>query len=242
MKIGIKTNSIMKQIKFKIEQSRAYTPKEKHIRINRLKPTILIFSAVLSFFMILGSTFAWFISEDTVVNKLSAREDVRDFTVVVIDEFDPDEPRQPGEVIAKKVGAYNTGGIDAFVRIMAIPAIIASDGVTSLPAEFGREVIANFNGNDWINGNDGYFYYKHILPKHTSTDKTVPPQNLFETFKISEYLDERYDNARLNIEVRIEACVTEPNNEFIAAWWDGVIPTSGPLYDVLTALQNAVRS
>jgi len=233
MKIG--------QILQRVNQCRPRTKKERQERMQKIKPVILLFCVLFSFIVALGSSYAWFTSVDNIENELYSREDKRHFSVIAVDDFpEPNKPRTPGNSIAKRVGAHNNGSRDAFVRIMVIPTITAADG-TALPAAFGTQITADFNKTDWIDGEDGYFYYKYILPKGISTDTMPTPRNLFESVEIAEGLDKRYTGAELNIEVKVEACGINPADEYVNSWWHGKIPANTTvLFTVHTTLQAAL--
>lgn len=75
---------------------------------------VLAVSMLLAGVIVAGGTFAWFTSEDEVVNQLSASNN---YGVSITESFTPPSGWVPGQEVEKAVGAVNTGNIDAFVRL-----------------------------------------------------------------------------------------------------------------------------
>jgi alternate signal-mediated exported protein len=71
-------------------------------------------SIILAAVITIGGTFAWFTSEDTVTNKLTATSD---YGVSVVESFKTPKNLIPGQKVEKKVGVTNTGTVDAFVKV-----------------------------------------------------------------------------------------------------------------------------
>ncbi len=85
--------------------------KKKAVKNNR--KNVLIASIVLALMIVAGSSFAWFISSDEVVNKLTANSE---YNVVAVENFTPPPNWIPGRTVTKEVRTTNTGNIDAFVK------------------------------------------------------------------------------------------------------------------------------
>lgn len=188
-------------------------PRRKMRRFTRRRRITLFLCAFLvSAALITGSTWAWFHSRDSVSNQLITLQ--RTFAVETVDVFDP--PLLPilpdGSGIRKEVGAENIGEVPAFVRIMALPVIVASDGKTLLPAEIGKEVLLDINTSDWQPCSDGYYYYNKRLEPGTETDF------LFTQASISGTAGHDYHDATLRIEIKCEA-VEYKKWEYRASWW-----------------------
>jgi hypothetical protein len=187
---------------------------------------LLCFSALFAFLVVTGSTLAWFISVDSMVNNLHSPP-AKGFSAALVDVFNP-SPQQ-GKTYTKRVGAVNQEGKPAFVRLLVIPTFVAADGETVLPAEFGTHVTltganlatwsgSKWSGGDWADGGDGYYYYLHILPGNTSTDIGGLNQNLFNSVQVSSSLPAEYKNANLRIEVKCEAVGIE-KWQYRTGWW-----------------------
>ena len=132
--------------------------------------------------------------------------------------FTPDVPIKMGEKPqVKEVSVENKGNTPFFVRVMVFPEIMtASDNL--LASNLGKEVLIDVT-SDWLDGNDGYFYYKgSVLPGKTTAD-------LFKTVKISDSLDDTYEDANFSIQIKIET-VTNSSYQYRKLWWNGDIATS----------------
>lgn len=75
---------------------------------------VLAVSVLLAGVIAAGGTFAWFTSQDEVVNQLSASNN---YGVAITESFTPPSDWVPGQQVTKAVGAVNTGNVDAFVRL-----------------------------------------------------------------------------------------------------------------------------
>jgi predicted ribosomally synthesized peptide with SipW-like signal peptide len=221
----------------------------KAARLRKCKPYILLFSVLFALLTTTGSTLSWFTSADSITNTQKTPP-APNFRVTVVDVFTPPEdPPQPGDTVPKRVGAQNQEEKPAFVRLLVLPTFVIDganpgDLPTVLPAVFGTHVIMeDFNSADWIDGGDGYYYYKHILAGGESTDDgwnadslLSTDRNLFNSVSLPDPMPAGYENAHLVIEVKVEAVGIKPADAFINSWWDGAIPTASPLKDVHDAL------
>jgi len=227
--------------KFKVEDAQL-----RSWKLRKLKPVILIGCFVLSLLMLLGSTLAWFTANDEVLNRVHRDEPAKRFEVLEVDVF-PDEQDLDGE-IEKRVGAQNVGDLPAFVRLLVLPVFKSEEGHL-MPAVLGRPgenpgdppvpedanvIVKDFNlaawnpsttdweGGDWADGGDGYYYYLNRLDPETSTDALGT--NLFETLELVRPMPPGYENATLVIEVKSEAVELKNYRE---AWW-GLIGNAAP--------------
>jgi predicted ribosomally synthesized peptide with SipW-like signal peptide len=187
----------------------------------------------VSLILLLASTYAWFTAAESVTNNLSTPQ--YQFIVEAVDVFTPPtEPLKPGSpAVGKDVGAVNTGQLPGFVRLMALPTVIAADGATVLPASFGHEVVADFAAAAWVDGQDGYYYYLKVLPPGDTTDP-----KLFSQVKLAADLDQRYDGATLTVEVKSEAIAIAKWSYRVSWWGSAAAPAAGPLATVDAVLQK----
>lgn len=77
------------------------------------KMPILLFTLLFSSLMILGSTYAWFTSEDTKKNEFVGGR----LAAEIVEEFEANYQWQPAMTTVKKISVENTGDIPAFVRL-----------------------------------------------------------------------------------------------------------------------------
>jgi hypothetical protein len=221
----------------------------KALQAKQCRFLILGFCMVFAFVVVTGSTLAWFISTDSSVNNLHSPP-AKGFSAAVVDIFNP-SPR-PGKTYSKRVGAVNQEEKPAFIRLLVMPVLLAADGETVLPAEFGTHVTltdanlatwsaSGWSGGDWADGGDGYYYYLHALPGNTSTDTGGLNQNLFNTVKVADNLPAEYKGANLWIEVKCEA-VGIGKWQYRTGWWGrDTAPADQTLGRIDTALSALAK-
>lgn len=127
--------------------------------------------------------------------------------------FTPDEPIQIGSTQTKDISIENSGTAALFVRVMVFPEIKDSnitDGL--LPANVGEEVLVTL-GSDWMDGEDGYYYYLGVVSPNTTTS------SLFKSVTLASTLSADYDGASLSIQVKSET-VTSANHSYRKVWWN----------------------
>ncbi|MCD8095943.1 MAG: BsaA family SipW-dependent biofilm matrix protein [Ruminococcus sp.] len=105
---------------------------------NAKQKRALVASVILAALIAIGGTFAWFTSEDTVVNELSASSS---YGVSITEDFTPPEQWTPGQTITKEVAAVNTGNVAAFVKVELTDTL-------SLTYESTSTDIPSANGSD----------------------------------------------------------------------------------------------
>ncbi|ALS01716.1 hypothetical protein ATZ33_10130 [Enterococcus silesiacus] len=154
------------------------------------------------------------------------------------EEFDPPAVLEPEKDYLKKVAIKNTGEQESFIRVLALPILSKKQpngSITLLPATVNGPVpvlSVDYNLKDWINGEDGYFYYRYKLTKGASTT------NLFTNVKMNQAnITEEYQGATLSFEVKAEG-ISTTKFAYRDAWWSGKIPTENPQLEVDNALKN----
>lgn len=150
---------------------------------------------------------------------------------------------KPNVAVPKKVTIKNTGTINQFVRVMIQPEIVSS--VTSgsnkliLSSKIGEEVGLDITG-DWVNGEDGYYYYTKAV------EPTKETAVLFNEVTLKNRLSTFYTGGTFQIVLKVEAIhchgsKTDGKGAFQEAWWQGSKPTTEPLKTINTALLNSVQ-
>ena len=106
---------------------RAFTDDWKR-RLRTLRPLVLIFCVVLSVFIALGSTMAWFTAGDTMRNPI--KTPLRGFLVELIDIFTKPEHFLVGERIPKVVGAANKDTKPGFIsELLCVGSVTAHSAI-----------------------------------------------------------------------------------------------------------------
>lgn len=166
---------------------------------NAKQKRILIVSLAIALILVIGSTFAWFTSTDSVTNRLTASSD---YGVSITETFTPPEDWVPGQEINKDVGAVNTGNISAFVRLAlsnnlqvttyedvaessfdADKCITLDDGKTSNGVTPANEVLALQSGGLLVSAPQGETlgslatYYNN--DPNNSTNNKIPKDGVY---------------------------------------------------------------
>ena len=81
-------------------------------------------------------------------------------TTTVEEEFPTPTPVPPGEHVAKKVKVTNQGNVPCYIRV----ALSYSEDLIALE---------NLDTENWEAGEDGYYYYKHVVEVGSSTTNLV---------------------------------------------------------------------
>jgi len=210
----------------------------KHIknilyRFHRQRPLVLLLTLLISGVMVVGSTFSWFTQKDSRTNTFQTKELV--FQIKLQEDFTPPGGVNPGQTVEKIVNATNTGDVPGFVRVMVLTDITTQDG-TPLDAIPGTTfTYDNLNTTDWADGGDGYYYYLGLL---NPGDTTVQP--LFTSVTLASNLGPEYDDAIINVQVKVDAVNNQKWN-YRVAWWNSANPlTTPPLSSIDNTLKNLV--
>lgn len=103
-----------------------------------------------------GITYAYLISDKTVVNEFTVGEN----TIEIEEKFDPPPEIKFNEPFTKEVRIKNTGNIECYVRAR----VEFSD---SFAEEYSELDYRTKPDDPWIyNAIDGYYYYKELLPPY----------------------------------------------------------------------------
>ncbi|MGX7202541.1 hypothetical protein BCR22_12730 [Enterococcus plantarum] len=154
------------------------------------------------------------------------------------EEFYPPEVFEPEKDYLKKVAIRNTGEQSIFLRVLALPMLIkkqSNDVLTLLPVTIdGSAPVLSIDYNliDWIDGKDGYFYYKKKLLKDERTT------NLFTKVRMNKAnITEEYEEVLLSFEIKSEG-ISTTKFAYRDAWWNGQIPATEPLIELDNLLKN----
>lgn len=202
---------------------------EPHGSAAEMRFPALLFSLLLAGVLVLGVTFSWFTSIDSRSNPFASAP--YDFTVILVDTFTPGSNTPVNTPIPKQVAAKNIGSAPAFVRVLALPVIVAPDG-TILEAGFGGAIAADMNDTMWAKGGDGYYYYLNVL----EAGKETSP--LFSEVTLSPTLSAAYEGARLKIEIKCEA-VDTAQWSYRQSWWG---TASAPQNPTLQTIDNVLSA
>lgn len=120
----------------------------------------------------IGGTLAYYNSTLAVTNKLSTKG----YESQLIEKFTPKDDWQPGVAVDKVVQVKNTGDYAVLARVTYAEKWTGSDGTVKYSGDAAvdhkdnqdaTEVTKNLNTEDWIYGDDGYYYYKEPVAAKT---------------------------------------------------------------------------
>lgn len=198
------------------------------------KPKLGIAAFVCTIIFVLASTLAWFSATDAKNNEFKTNFK---FKVELVDEFTKPDTFGSDQLTKKKVSAFNSGDIDAFVRVIAFP--VAFKDKTPLQVNDGVEVVFNnLDTTNWLYGEDGYYYYLGKL----KPGEEAPALFDAVTIKIKDEEKETYNGATFNIVVKSEG-VDARKNEYRYSWWENRDnePANDPLKSIDQKLQKLVN-
>lgn len=110
----------------------------------------------------------------------------------------------PGQSVDKLVSVKSEAGSgDAWVRVQVVTSIEAAGGAAEL-ADNGM-LIFNFDTDNWIVGEDGYYYYRDPL----KAGQTTP--ELFTTVKFSPSMPNEYQGCTAYVYVTAQAVQVKNN-------------------------------
>ncbi len=123
----------------------------------------------------------------------------------------------PGGSVSRTVQVENTGDHPAYVRIRVNKRISLAEGKGE-EADSGL-VTCDLNQEDWIDGKDGYYYYRDSLEAGRRTEP------LFERVMFDASMGDRYQNSVVRLEIQAQATQVVHNgtNVMEAGGW----PTDG---------------
>lgn len=187
---------------------------------------VLIALAICCIAMLAAGTAAYFVEQDTAVNIITTG--LLDMTLVekTTDGAAPNTPVDklpdfesgkggafgvmPGETVSKIPYVSNTGTADFYTRIQLTKKIVDEAG-----RELDAGVITLNISSDWVLGEDGWYYYKHVV---TPGQNTTP---LFTGVTFDTDMGNAYQNATTTIEVNAQAVQSRNNGDSVwtAAGW-----------------------
>ena len=118
-------------------------------------------------------------------------------------EYPDGMPVMPATEASKIVSVENTGSAPAWVRVRIEKTVEPADAaVTGLDTKY---VGLNYDTVKWVEGNDGFWYYREPLKPGATTP------NLFDTVTFSKDMGNDYMNCKFNIIVSAQAVQADNN-------------------------------
>lgn len=197
------------------------------------------------FFILLLSTCLVLVSilKVTLASEESHQTKSNDFTVAnlesqVTEQFEKPITLTTNKDYVKQVKVKNNGNTAQFLRVLVLPELTGTNENTKYPLISSSKINKDIyfldktgqpikDTAEWINGNDGYYYYTKALGKD---QETVP---LFEKVKLDNTVTNQLKpgEIKLDIVVKVEGIITD-KDAFQKAWWQGKEPATEPLSKV----------
>lgn len=171
------------------------------------KKTILIVG--IAALVLVAGVLAYFSKIMSIDNPFTTKE----YGGETVEKFTPEGDWEPGEQVTKEVQAKNTGDYDLWVRVKfdekwkrndaVIPGteLSSTDRDKFFPASADTSVtggssvykhLAGVTDGSWVDGGDGYFYYKTTLKKDDVTSTLLDYVTLCKDANMGEYTAKMY--------------------------------------------------
>lgn len=151
----------------------------------------------------IGSVYAWSKLSASVTNKINTPT----IDVEVIEEFDEQTTVDWYQPVDKKVQFKNIGTAPIFIRVSYVELWRNTNNQVLSSIVNGQEIVKkNWTDawkNEWIDGNDGWFYYKKILQPNNLCSKILTSLE-FDSSNLGNLTD-IYGNASYSLKFFSEA-------------------------------------
>lgn len=188
------------------------------------KRNIMMFSVIaLAIALVAGGTMAWFTSTPEAIDNVFAAGTVE----IEVNEngFEDLTNVNPGDTHEKEVTIISNGSKQTYVRVSLTPEWIGADEL-ELPLLNDNIAVASFEiGDDWIDGGDGYYYYKFILDDEDNETTPLITEVVFN----GPAMNNDYQGATFTLTVSADA-VQASNYAFRDVWSiaaPAVVPVTG---------------
>lgn len=126
-----------------------------------------------------------------------------------------------GQSIPRSITLTNDGTSNLFIRLSLHPILVSKKGLTK-EVELS-ELIGQLNQTEWVDGQDGFYYYNKKLG--TGADKTTAP--IFQTIQATTTTNKE---DTLTLWVKAETIIAA-GTCYRDAWWGGEVPSSLRAFD-----------
>lgn len=193
--------------------------------MNKKKLSALLLAGTLTAGVV-GGTFAWFTSKDTVTNQFATtgtdEPNNPDAGIKIEEEFEKPENVLPGTETNKDVRVKSTAKYDQFIRVKFEKKFIKTNGdgtKTDVTDKLDTSLIElNFTNylkdtkaeGTWFEGEDGYYYYIGKVAGGSYTNM------LLDSVTLSSKAGNEYKN--LEFDVTVVADSIQSSNEAYKDW------------------------
>lgn len=151
--------------------------------------------------LLIGGTFAYFQESSHIENHFQVTEP----KVYLNEKFNPYDEWLPGEEKQKEVRFGNEGKMAAVLRVKFISSLDVNGNLTDI----SDKVVLNFNSplfdNEWVKGQDDWYYYKKVLSPNAVTDITLKSVTISEKLGNDEHgIQQDYSGAVFDVQIQGE--------------------------------------
>lgn len=199
--------------------------------MNKKKLSALLLAGTLTAGVV-GGTFAWFTSKDTVTNQFATggtNDDDSNAGIDIWEKFEEPTNVVPGTTTDKLVQVKNTSTYDQFIRVKITPKwedkeLNTTEGLSYLGLNFVEGSLGDEQGQ-WLKDGDYYYYIGKVAGgKFTNT--------LLESVTLSKNAGNEYKNQKYKVVV--DADSIQADNGAYEEWKDA----SKTIKDLLAKCEN----
>lgn len=199
--------------------------------MNKKKLSALLLAGTLTAGVV-GGTFAWFTSKDTVTNQFATggtNDDDSNAGIDIWEKFEEPTNVVPGTTTDKLVQVKNTSTYDQFIRVKITPKwedeeLNTTEGLSYLGLNF-VEGSLGYEQGQWLKDGDYYYYIGKVAGgKFTNT--------LLESVTLSKNAGNEYKNQKYKVVV--DADSIQADNGAYEEWKDA----SKTIKDLLAKCEN----
>lgn len=199
--------------------------------MNKKKLSALLLAGTLTAGVV-GGTFAWFTSKDTVTNQFATggtNDDDSNAGIDIWEKFEKPTNVVPGTTTDKLVQVKNTSTYDQFIRVKITPKwedeeLNTTEGLSYLGLNFVEGSLGDEQGQ-WLKDGDYYYYIGKVAGgKFTNT--------LLESVTLSKNAGNEYKNQKY--QVVVDADSIQADNGAYEEWEDA----SKTIKDLLAKCEN----
>ena len=141
-----------------------------------------------------------------------------DSTDMLTNIFTPAEIASEVVVSGTEISARNTGDVEAYIRATVVVTWVDSTGnVHAVAPVRGTDYTISYDTTgSWVYGNDGFWYYKSVVPAGTETVSVTAP--LITSYGLVGGASVPEGATGLSVEVLTSAIQTEPTTTVSSVW------------------------
>lgn len=200
------------------------------------KKTVLFFITLTLLLLVITKTAHTLLAAPLSKDHEVFPVEVEDLNVQLEEDFPSVTNVEIDQSYKKEVTIKNKTNGTMFVRVMILPTLETPGPISKVQSiRLGTELLITGMDSEWVDGEDGYYYYMDKIEEGDSSE-----------FLMTDITLTSHSVTGLNEELTIVLKVESTNNakySYRDAWWNNHIPVSGdPLFVIDGALKGIVDS